>query len=217
MQSIRKMALVPHGMVDQLFQKQQLLSDEPIVQLSGLDAELQRILKDTSVPSDQKAKLYNQALEQYSVIRNKHINPKPIEQPEDEADHDVLTGVPKQYVKRAQALYNKVKTVPGLKWNDQGEMVFNGERIAGSNIVDLIHTFVKPGRRNSVKPVGWKTFGQKLLESGVPRTIITNKLLWNEVETGQEEKTNARPVTPRRRINHLPAQPIYRGPRWQRL
>jgi hypothetical protein len=211
------MALVPQGMVDQLFQKQQLLTDEPIEQLSSLDSELHRILKDTTLPSDQKAKLYNQALERFSVLRHKHIDPLPKVLIDEEPDHDVLSGVPKQYVNRAQALYKKVKTVPGLKWNDQGEMVYNGDRVPGSNIVDLIHTFVKPGRRNSIKPVGWKTFGQKLLEAGVPRTIITNKLLWHEVETGHEEKDNPRPATPRRRVNQLPAQAINRGPRWQRL
>jgi hypothetical protein len=216
MQSIRKMALVPHGMVEQLFQKQQLMTDEPIEQLSSLDSDLHRILKDTTLPSDQKAKLYNQALERFSVMRHKHIDPAPVEQPEEEPDHDVLSGVPKQYMNRAHALYKKVRTIPGMKWNDQGEMVYNGERVPGSNIVDLIHTFVKPGRRNGMKPVGWRVFGQRLLEGGVPRTLITNKMLWKDVETGHEED-NPRPETPRRRINRQPAQPINRGPRWQRL
>jgi hypothetical protein len=217
MQSVRKMALVPHGVVDQLYQKQQIYTDEPIEQLSALDTELHKILKDTSLPSDHKAKLYNELLGRFSVLRHKHIDVPTIEPQEEDVDHDVLSGLPKQYTNRAQALYKKVRSVPNMTWNDAGEMIYNGERIPGSNIVDLVHTFVKPGRRNGFKPPGWRTFGQKLLEAGVPRTIITNKMLWNEVETGQVEE-DIRPELPRRRVNQIPAaRRINIRPRWNKL
>ena len=73
---MKKMALIPHNLVDQLMnaqrQQQQLVSNSPIVQLSQLDQELKNAL-DSNEPSDIKVKNYQQILHRYSTIRNKEL------------------------------------------------------------------------------------------------------------------------------------------------
>lgn len=213
------MALVPHGLVEKLFQRQQdqqqLMSDEPVTQISALDSNLHAILKDDSLPSDQKAKLYNQALDRYSTLRNNHLGRKYNETEEMvEKDYDVLSGLPTQYIPRATALYSKIKNMKGVEWNEKGEILFDNETLSGSNIVDLIHTFVKPGRSNAVKPKGWKRFGEALLEHGVPRTMITNKMLWKEIEN---DDPVVRPPLTRKRINNKPLKPkVSSIPHWNK-
>ena len=83
---MKKMALIPHNLVDQLMnaqrQQQQLVSNSPIVQLSALDEELRRAL-DSNEPADIKVKNYQQILHRYSTIRNKELsnNQPPQNQP----------------------------------------------------------------------------------------------------------------------------------------
>ena len=97
-------------------------------------------------------------------------------------DFDISANMPARWLGRAKTLYDKLNTIPELKWSDKGEMICNDQLIPGSNVVDLVHTFAKPGRRGAAKPMGWHEFGRALLANNVPRTIITNKQLWNEVE-----------------------------------
>ena len=187
MQHVRKMALVPEQLVQKIFEKErddaELFSSAPVKPIASLDEQLKSLLARNDLPADLKAKEYQNVLQRYTTIRDKHIGRTTAPQAEqDTAPFDITHGVPARYAARAKELFEIVQTTPDLKWTDKGEMIYNGQQIQGSNITDLIRTYAKPGQRGAERPRGWKEFGQALVAMNVPRTSITNKLLWNEVE-----------------------------------
>ena len=213
------MALVPHALVEQLFQKQreqeQLVTDSPVVQLNKLDDQMKSVL-DQNGPADQLAVLYNKLQQQFNALRDAVVNKKPLDLEEPlEVMHDVTDNMDKRYVKRAKSLLEKIEHFPEVKVNDNGEVSFNGRTIPGSNIVDLVQTFTKPGRKNAAKPKGWNELGQALLKHNVPRNLITNKVLWNDVEVELPEQPIARRKSMIPVINNPIRKAINRvKPRW---
>ena len=210
MQHAKKMALIPHSFVDQLIQKQQqqeqLISNTPIVELSALDKQLQQVLNDTTLPSDKKAVLYASILNRYNAIRNNVIQPAAqqqrmeipdVEQPLPNVD--VTMGLSKQYVKRANALKQHLDQIPELQWDNKNQLVHHGTVIQGSNIIDLIHAFVKPASKD--KPSGWKELRQIIMDNNVPQSFVTNKRLLSdssdtEMYDTPHEVNEPDPVTP---------------------
>ena len=171
---MKKMALVPHSMVAKMMEaqrdQQQLVTDSPLIQLSSLDQQLKEVL-DSTEPSDIKAKKYGQILQTYSSIRNKAVYrpiPPDVSEP---ATHNWLNGLAASYINKGRILKEHVEKNPDLQWNDKNEIFYKGNRIPGSNVVDLIHTFVKKSKN---QPTGWQEFGKALLDNNVPRTAIAN-------------------------------------------
>ena len=184
------MALIPHALVDRFFEKQreqeQLVSDAPTVHLSALDTHLREVLANKMLPDDQKAKLYGQILDRYNSVRDQHLGHSPVpvanDPPPLSPNVNVCANLHSRYTNKARGLFDHLKQLPGMRWNEKNEMIYNDRVIPGSNLIDLVHTYVKPGRRGAAKPAGWHEFGQALLTNNVPRTLITNKHLWEEVE-----------------------------------
>jgi hypothetical protein len=192
MENVKKMALVPQAMIDKLLEaqrdQQQLVNDSPIQQLSLLDGQLKTVL-DGKLPADIKSKEYARILQQYSTIRNKEVRPR---QYIPDITDNLLVGLPNQWKKKAQAVLQSVMKNEDLGLNDKNEIIYKGDRVPGSNITDLVHTFVTPSKR---KPAGWKEFGQALVESNVPRTFISNENLLKEVDK-PEEPVASNPLVP---------------------
>ena len=178
------MAVVPQNMIERLMEaqreQQQLVSDSPMIQLSNLDEQMKRII-DSAEPSDVKAKHYEQIIQTYFNIRSKDDQPIATVQPVNPA---WLTGLGKSYASKGKMLEEFVKSGSGLQWNEKNEIIYKGNRIAGSNIIDLIHTFSKP--KVAKKPVGWKEFGSALIDNNVPRAAIGNEKLLNVVVTDNQ-------------------------------
>lgn len=181
---MKKMAVVPQSFVQQFMEaqrnQQQLVSNSPINQLSALDDEMKAIL-ESDLESDVKAKRYNQVLQTYTGIRTKETGvpqTQVTELPKTLPDN-VLTGLAKRYVNKGRLLMDSVTNNPDLAINDKNELVYKGEKVEGSNIVDLVHAFSKPTKD---EPIGWREFGQALYNNNVPQTAITNKQLFRKAQ-----------------------------------
>lgn len=209
-----KMILVPHG------------KDETSTKyMSNLDHEMLKILKDKSLPADVKLSKYNQALRRFQNI--KHEIEKPIKldffettppppEPAIFNEEEILSTVPKSFHKQANLLLKYVKKNPHLTWSSNGEMVVNGNKIAGSNIVDLINDLSRERKKNP--PIGSDIFLKKLIEENIPKEIIVNKKRLGLLEEGD---VFASPQAPSPAKNSTPIQSPKRRkkrvPEWQKL
>ena len=71
-------------------------------------------------------------------------------------EKDVLGTVPKSMKRKAERLLQRLQQHPELKWKDQGEIEFQGQRVRNSNLVDLVNDVLR--KKEDFEPTGWKTF-----------------------------------------------------------
>ena len=158
--------------------------------LNGLQQTLKDILQRPDLPDDQKAALHNHYLQQYLTMRRKQtqVYARPTEVKISELPPDILKNVvnpkvdilqreivesaPKKLQKQARLLMQRIRDDPSVGWNEQAELVVDGNTVSGSNIVDLIGDMMR--KRKDVTPVGWEIFASKLQEMNVPRELIRN-------------------------------------------
>jgi hypothetical protein len=179
--SVRKMAVVPQTFIDTFMQaqreEQQLVSNNPVIQLSSLDRDMKSVL-ESNIPSDVKAKKYAQVLHTFSNIRDKQAAPLSAPPPLQNQKLDFTTGLARQYINKGKLLVDHLMNQHDVQWNDKNEVIYKGDLIPGSNIIDLVHTFTK--QRTALKPRGWKEFAQTLVDSNVPQSAIGNRRLLEE-------------------------------------
>ena len=166
MEYAKKMILVP----------QSQLND--ISYLNSLDQEMHKILLDKNLPLDVKVKEYDQALKRYLGFRETEINePIKIEVKEEEKPlglSDVVEAMPKTYKSRAKTLTDHIDRDPSISWNEKKELVYKGELVSGSNMVDLINIAVKPHKEGK-RTIGEAIFSNALSAGNVPKSAIGNK------------------------------------------
>src|SRR5579862_8619232 len=168
MEHTRKMALVPIGT---------LMNQTPMY-LDQLDVQMEKILKDKSIPSDMKAKAYSQALHRFLAFKNNEKGqPIKLEVEEDKSVDSILQYIPNKLLSKAKMLLDILKDNPAVSWNEKNELVYKGERVPRSNALDLIQHFVSPGTKEEEPAVGWEQLGEALIEQNAPRTSIKNKML----------------------------------------
>ena len=212
--SIRTTILVPH----ELMGKKENITRY----LTNLDREMLTILKDDSLPIDVKHLKYNQILKKFQTA--KHESEKPIkieihkmstdskEFDEEPAQYDSLQDeitdtVPHRFQKQANLLLKYARKSPHIKWSDKGEMIVDGNKIVGSNIVDIINDLSRD--RKTQPALGSDVFLKKLVDENVPTEIIVNKkrlsLLDRDVYASSEAKlhTEDRPSPKRTRGSSL--------------
>lgn len=110
--------------------------------------------------------------------------------PEAGTGEDILgrieTAIPKTAFNRAKSVLQYLDDPDsGVQWNPRTkEMVLEGRRVPGSNIVDLIvHSVLD--RRPSTKsryspgpPIGFAKFARKVRRLGVPQELLKNRRRW---------------------------------------
>ena len=86
--------------------------------------------------------------------------------------HVILSAIPKNYKRRAEALLNHITADPQhrLQWNSQGELIYHGKTIHGSHITDLIKNSQRPYRK---QPAGEEEFQRGLQELNIPIGLVT--------------------------------------------
>ena len=177
MENSKKMALIPHQLVSSLLAQQQL--NPNLAKLSSLDHEMKSVLDDSSVPADLKYKHYNQVLHRYMNLRDQELKPTPIQLKDTTPlptlpPINILEGMPKKNMNQASLLLQHVQQNPNITWNDQQEVIINGQKIPNSNIVDLIHDFSR-SRKTVTPAIGWREFATALKNSNISREAIVNK------------------------------------------
>ncbi len=102
------------------------------------------------------------------------------EKQEDNADqaieNELLDSVSASFKTKARSLLTNLKrnrSKGHLDWTPEGEIVVSGNRVEGSNLVDLIQDSLR-SRKGFKDPVGWKTFNEALAMNNTPELLITN-------------------------------------------
>ena len=90
-----------------------------------------------------------------------------IEEKPDEIETDILDSVPAMMKSRTRQLIKKLKANKDIiGWNEQGQMVFKGTTIPGTNIVDLVNDSLH--QRENFNPEGWELLSKALGHLNVP-------------------------------------------------
>ena len=75
---------------------------------------------------------------------------------------------------RTRQLIKKLKANKDIiGWNEQGQMVFKGTTILGTNIVDLVNDSLR--QRKNFNLEGWELFSKALGHLNVPEGIVRNE------------------------------------------
>lgn len=189
------------------FHHQQLRPKPPVEQrvqvMDTLDKNMNDIINREDVPTDERLKLYDQALNRYLHVHDE-FRPKPVVRPEpvvqqqepsDPIENEVLASVPKTMKGKAELLLNKMKTSPDITWNAKGELKYKGETVHGSNVVDLVNDVLR--KRKYFNPQGWETFGEALREANVPQDLIGHEDRWRYItQTKRTPRARKRQQSP---------------------
>ncbi|KAH9629435.1 hypothetical protein HF086_013349 [Spodoptera exigua] len=85
----------------------------------------------------------------------------------------ILSLIPKTYNKKGESLLNLIGISKSkIRWDNEGTVIIDNEKIPGSNIVDLINDSLRPLKKSD--PVGWDRFAKALKDIKVPLTYIGN-------------------------------------------
>ena len=197
MEHVKRLVLVPEHMVDQ---RKKPLVPPLTAQVQEIDSDMQDIMQRQDIPIDAQAKMYDQNLQRYLTFYDKRMN-KPLrvnvikpavpeeEEKPDEIETDILDSVPATMKSRTRQLIKKLKANKDIiGWNEQGQMVFKGTTIPGTNIVDLVNDSLR--QRKNFNPEGWELFSKALGHLNVPEGIVRNE---NRLGLVREYKTKGIP------------------------
>ena len=190
--------------------------------ISTLDRDMQNILQRTDLSDEEKIHQYNQILQRYLQYQD-HLRAPNIPPPMSitkNMEQEVLSTIPKTMRRKAENLLERVKRQSNLGWNERGELLFNGEVIQGTNIVDLVNDMVR--QRKSFQPHGWREFARALRQDNVPQDLIGNKERWDwmhresATSDGFSTAVESTPTKSKRKGHSLPKTPARERSRTRR-
>ncbi len=193
----RKMVMIPVEQAARLNFGAQLESQGPQQHLNTYQQNLASILADTSLPPDVRAKHYGQEFSRLKSFKNSQTQ-KPIEfpiikppqqpaapvqpvQPAQPAqplsqlpfeDNHLLSSVPRKKVPAARLLLQCIKSNPDLGWTPDGKLVYQGQIIDQSNLLDTVNYLSRDLRREP--DAATKIVVKSLLSRNAPQTAIGN-------------------------------------------
>ena len=102
-------------------------------------------------------------------------------------DEHILKAVGQKFRSKASNLLSYIQRMSpqDMSWNSRGELIYKGDTIKGSNIIDLIRTVMHNNSRALVIP-GSKVFEQVLKDVNVPITLIGNTS-WRDRLTNSDD------------------------------
>ena len=137
--------------------------------------------------------LYNQVLQRYNVLSDKHVK-EPVRvvtvnesvsaapwagarawaegvigAPSSCIEADVVDTFPKTMQAKARRLMEHLKR--DIKWTARGELIHEGVPVAGSNVVDLVNDLLL---KRKTDPTGWQPFAQQLRTFILPTELVGN-------------------------------------------
>ena len=222
MEHARKMALVDPRMLNTLRSPPSPPppTDTLCKIVQALDDEMKTILDRTDLDDSTKVTLYNQVLQRYNVLTDKHVKepvrvvavnesmssaasgpgagPGPgaegaVGAPSSGIEADVVDTVPKTMQPKARRLMEHLKR--DVAWTSRGELIHEGVPVAGSNVVDLLNDLL---RKRKTDPTGWQPFARKLRAISLPMELVGNV-------TRKDYKRQATTATPS--LGRAPATP----------
>ena len=200
MEHARKMVLVDPRMLDTL-RSPPLPTDTLGRKVQALDDEMMDILDRKDLDDRTKVTLYNQVLQRYNVLSDKHVkeptrvitvNESGTKAREAAAAAAAAAGAGVEGAVGAPATTSEIeadvvdtvpKTMQGkarrlmermkrdIAWTARGELIHEGVPVAGSNVVDLVNDLL---RKRKTDPTGWQPFARQLRAMNLPMELVGN-------------------------------------------
>ena len=183
-------------------------------QVIQLDSSMRSILNDNNLNVYEKIDRYKDLLQQYlkrvEQIRKKdeysqkidntppsQLDTKEESNFEKEISSDkrqrfeerILQSLPQSFRDKGKIMLSHIKDASDIKWNDRGEIIIKHNKIPNSNISDLMHEAIRPRKKRTTTPIGWKNFKTELQTSNVPVDLIGNRDTWFQNITDNTEST----------------------------
>jgi hypothetical protein len=135
----------------------------------------------------------NEAVNNRDLVRVDMAEKKPsdISKPTrmDMLESQIIDNAPRNLVKKTAQLLQYVKENPAiLKWDERGQLIYRGETVAGSNVVDIFRDMMVS--RKSYSPKGWQIFLKGLRDMDTPKSYIQNQVRRKRLE--EQEYDNPR-------------------------
>lgn len=169
-------------------------------QRDSLHDEMAHVMGRTDIEPSEQLKLYNELLQRYiSIGKPGKVVPKQIPSEKQHEDVDmpssssklelnetkpdrkvileaqIRNNSPKNLVKKTDQLLQWIKENPDiLSWDDRRQIIYNGDVVSGSNIVDLFRDIMV--MRKSYEPTGWQAFLKGLRDMDTPKSYIQNQV-----------------------------------------
>ena len=145
--------------------------------LLEMDGEMRNALDRNDVDFQDKAHLYQQVLWRYlkrfDQDRNKPLGTVTIKRSADSPpatkvaetvttspppwgrlEEEVLDSVPRTMKKKVERLLQRLQQHPQFKWNNQGEIEFEGQLVKNSNLVDLVNNVLRKRKKTLSQKAG---------------------------------------------------------------
>ncbi|PVD18260.1 hypothetical protein C0Q70_20809 [Pomacea canaliculata] len=87
--------------------------------------------------------------------------------------------------KKAERLLQHFKRNPELTWNDRGEILYEGQAVKNSNLVDLVNDVLRK-RKRARSPRGWETFAKALRRMNVSQDLVGHPDRWKFITEKEE-------------------------------
>ena len=180
----KKMALVPVEMLETMMNNSTLtaLQNPNKDQLLKPIESVNILNEDNDLPDNVKANRQARNLKEMSVMASKLI-PKPSTLTRDDTkidndDYETrLEHIPKTYQRPAKAILRELKHHSNRLQIDKktNEVTIDGEKLAHSNLIDLISDVVRP-RKTALPPLHASRFLRLLADINIPEQLIGNKI-----------------------------------------
>ncbi|KAF8797302.1 hypothetical protein HNY73_001582 [Argiope bruennichi] len=183
MEYTKKMVLIPEDRA------------EFVDHLSDLDTKMQNILKKKDLSESEKVNQYLQILQKFVKIQQpqqekelENQEPETISEiKEDAITTRILQSAPVKYLNTAKNILDFLKANHSiLSWTPEGEIVYKGQRIPRTSIVNLFTDLLRNRKKS---PKGFKEFQAAIKEMNMPPTYIVNQKVFKDNVLGNPKST----------------------------
>lgn len=138
------------------------------------DDKLKEILNKSHASDAEKMKEYNQGLRSSLIHYNKFKDTPTQEAPKDVIEAELKETLPPSLKTKGELMLQHLKKSGVVRWMDNGELIFDGEPVKGSNIASLVSDVLRRSKSRT-PPQGWEQFSRLLAETNIPQEFIGNK------------------------------------------
>ena len=144
-----------------------------------LESKMKSTLERSDMTPSQKMEEYNNDLARFVRYNNVQKQPQfyptvttPIVAP-DHLEEQLTMILPKTMKSKGIFMLKRLRNTPNIEINEQGELIYHGSVVRGSNVIDLIGDAVR--KRKTLPPAGWQVFSEILKRANVPKDFIGNQ------------------------------------------
>jgi len=179
--------------------------------------EMKNIWNKDQLSIDEKVRMFTEELNNFKSRYNEVTKREPLEvftknsrvkeeivtpQKTDLIEEGVAYSLPKTSKKHGKMLIDYLKLYPNIiRWNDKGEIIYQGQLVKGTNITDLILDVMSVRSKKHLPTFHEATFTKALADINVPNDWIKNGKRLDEIRLYKYEEE--RKVTPKKQKMEL--------------